>query len=482
MRGYIVLLVMGFLLISCGGVNNNISFSMQQGSCVGQNFAPYCMAVTIQNNAGGQNWISSTNFPISNMSLTLSGASNIQSPNTNKSTMDPNNCMSSTIAPGKNCTFYLKLSGESYAVTNFEPITGTLNYTTNNNLFGGGGASGSQQFTIYEVTNLYILQNSGVQQANLFQYNYLNNKANLYNVGVIESVDTVQSMNTDNTSFGYLFVGGANGIYYYGNKAISSSISGGAITSGASNIIQQGSTLFMTGMQNNYGVWKFGLSNESWISNLPVYTASVLFTSNIGTLSPASALYFANMGTVYVCALPGVTSSACQLEANSMATILNPIVSLGFLAISNINYAPLYTGLYVANATTGLFLESGSTYSANNRWLPINLSNGQPLVGITSMITYANNLYIGDSTGSLWIINSNTPLQISPYVSKPLGFAINKMMVDSFTNILYLTAGGNLYSCPLKQNSCTLTSLGQIGGATVVGMGIASMLTNSLNN
>ena len=77
------------ILVGCG-VNNNVSVTTTNGTCPnGTGGNPYCMQVQVQNNSGGQNYITSTNFPITNLTVVVNGASNILSPATS-STMDPN--------------------------------------------------------------------------------------------------------------------------------------------------------------------------------------------------------------------------------------------------------------------------------------------------------------------------------------------------------------------------------------------------------
>ena len=103
--------VCGLLLVlSACGLQNNITVTTNAGSCPNNvNNAPYCMAVTLQSGGGGQNWITNTNYPITDLTVSVSGATNILTPSSNSS-LDPNGCTTSNINPGNSCTFYLKIN------------------------------------------------------------------------------------------------------------------------------------------------------------------------------------------------------------------------------------------------------------------------------------------------------------------------------------------------------------------------------------
>src|SRR5579863_8605653 len=155
------ILCSALILSACSG-NTSLSYTFQQGSCPnGVNKAPYCMAVTATNNGGGgQTWITSSSYGISGLAITTTGASNVQTPSTSKAAMDPNNCTGTTLAPGKNCVFYLKINYESFPTTSSEAVNVNMTYTLNNNLFGGGSTTGNSSFTIFQVTNLYAAQSN----------------------------------------------------------------------------------------------------------------------------------------------------------------------------------------------------------------------------------------------------------------------------------------------------------------------------------
>ncbi len=459
-------------LVSCG-INNNITFTTNPSNCSNENGVPYCMAVTVQNNNGGQNFISSTNFPINNLSVSISGATNILSPATNKTLMDPNNCTGTTIKPGANCTFYLKISGESYPVQSIETINLTLNYNVQNNIFGTSSTtSGSANLKLYEITNLYIPQDNGY----LWQYNAFG----FTGIGQIESADTPLSAATDTTSLGLLYIGGNNGIYAYGSGITSSSISEGNIT-GANNLFTVSGNLLVTGLNAGTGIWSYSLSGESWAnSSTPTFQFNNIATANANAVSASSIIYLANSTQVYNCATSTSSTSNCVSEGPSFNTAVTKLV---FLNGVDSPYTGLYAGtISNSGAISSLFAES--SILTIKSWTPVGT-----LSTINALVTdNFNNLYSADGAGNIWITNASSPTNATQFVSKLSLPGVTAMAIDQFGQLLYfIVPNGNsfsLYSCPIGSSisSCSPTLIsnnaGQTGAGTPIGLAIASQLVN----
>ena len=466
-------------LIGCG-VNNNVTLTANNGICppalgVG-NSNPYCMSIQILNNGGGQNWINSTNFPISQISYTITGVSNVQSP-AQTSSMDPNNCGGSTISPGGSCTFYLKITGENFPVLSQESINVSINYTINNTLFGGSTNTASTSTTVYQLTNLYTAQNNG----NLTVFN------NAWsNYGLVESNDITNSIAIDNSSYGMVYLGGNLGVYKYGlsNNAISSSISPSGF-SGANNLISSGASLYaaLKAGSSTYNIWSLSFSSESWISQ--TYSSTLTnIVANTNAITTAPILYFASNSPAFlIYACNAANQGGCTNEGTN--GIIGNFTSLGFLPAASSSAA--VTGLY-AGTTTGLYYESGAPTWPNPTatWNQINGVNN-----VTTMLNATESsfgsLLIGDSSGNIWSVNYLAPTTATTYGTAPAG--ISAMTMDTNGNVLYVTTTANtIYSCSGGGVACTpvlniINTSSPYGGTTaVVGMGIGSMLINSLNN
>ena len=471
------ILASAIVVILCGcGVSNNVIITTTNGQCVKKSGAPYCMSVNIQNNGGGQNWINSTNFPISNINLKITGVSNLQSPATNKSAMDPNNCTGSTIPPGKQCTFYLQLTGEAFPVTSQESIQIQINYTINNTLFGNSTTTGSTNLTLYELTNLYIMQSNG----NLTVYNSAWN-----NYGLVESADMANSLGIDNSSYGLLYIGGNLGIYQYGisNDITSSSIGNSNVT-GANNLFTVSNNLYSTNIPtaSTFGIWSYSLNNQTW-SNTP-YTLGTPVATNVHAVSTTPLVYVAganNSGTsntsIYYCS--SNPTPTCLPEGNT--GIVGNITSLAFF--SQASMTPAVTGLY-AGTTNGLFVESGTTGSINTSWSQVSGITAQVNNMVVAKQGESNILLAGDVTGKIWSINSATPKTAS--LLDTVAGPILAMTNDNISGVAYISAGyggipPTIYSC--ISNTCVaIPNLNLQYSNPVIGMAIGSFLTNSLSN
>lgn len=503
----LIIIAISFFLTACG-FTNSVSITTTPGDCPNSEstLAPYCMSVTVQNAGGestGQNYISSTNYPIQINGITVTGATNINTPQNNVGSMDPNGCMTTQLNPGKQCVFYMQLTGEQFGVNNIESVNVTVNYNVNNSFLSGLFNAGSNRtsatsFTVYEITNLYTVMSNSIfngsqaqNQGFLWEYNAVCGQGSIVCDGRIESADYVNTIGVDNSTFGYVYLGGANGIYQYGVESTSSSISPGGLN-GANNLFAVGSTLYATGASTGgAGVWTYSLSNLNWNNtNSVVYSSgSTLFVKNASAMS-SSTYYFVgqtgsgnnaiNNTTVYACTNnTGGTTGSCNSEGVNAQS-----------AISSIGYivgAPTpYTGLFIGTQN-GIYAESGTTPSSSATWTFESGTNNP----ITAMTTDGgSNLFAGDNLGNIWLINSNTPTTLTKIVlDSQTNGPILGLKYDINGNTLYFASAnssnnyvsnGYIYSCPLSSsmtcNSVTAVVKGMNG--IFAGMGIGSQLIN----
>jgi hypothetical protein len=492
LRSLYVMGACAILLLTGCGVSNNFTFTTQPGACPeGNNNAPYCMSVTITNGGGGaQNIINSTSFPISNFVVNVTGASNIQTPSNNTATMDPNECTTKEIKPGSDCTFFLKINNEAYPTTTTETITINMTYTVKNDLFGGGGSTYSNSLTIYQVTNLYIIQKNGyLITANAAQTN----------TRLIESTDVPNSSAIDTNSFGFLYIGGNNGIYQYGDQSTSKSIATSTQGGGVSNLFTFSTNLYAAGLTTSPPVWIYSLAGESWSST--TYSPSTTsLIPNANTVEPdGNAFYLANANQVISCQLGGTDTSCEQEGAN-----LPGVQTLAFTQVES----GLYTGLYAGTSGTvgpsfGLFVESGVRGTTTAQWIQVTISGGGFVPNTLSSTVSNGNLYAGDISGNIWFINSSssTPNIATQFLSgSAVGDgAITNMLVDNLASILYFivqqpsaTTPGTftyaLYSCSTATASSCPATLIQAPNtfpaisSQVVGLNIGSQLVSSLSS
>lgn len=468
LRNFII--IISCLLVSCG-INNNLTISTSNGSCANKiESAPYCLSVTMQNNGGGQNLINSTVFPINNFSISVTGVNNINSP-ANSSSLDPNGCFKSTLKPGASCSFYLQIVNESYPVNIVESIIISLNYSINNTAFGNSNNSYSTNLNLVESTTLYIIQNNANNNY-LWQYNSTGLSSSL-----IESTDQINSFVADTNSYGFLYLGGNHGLYYYGNGYTSTTLGNESSigNNGVNNIIPLANYLYVTtSSSQTSGIWALSLINQKWNSTITT-TSGIKFNSNINAYSPSALQFYSNANDIYTCTTNTATNS-CSKEGLSLA---NNITSVGFLPGTN---SPI-SGLYVGTSN-GLYTESGNIGSSNTSWQPI---NSNIINHAITDILYDNiaNLYIGDNIGNIWIISKSTPTNAVLFLNNtqlPNNTSISALAIDNIGQTLYFTTqnGNNnsLYSCSVTNSTCTPNLLGNLSsGYSTIGMSIASTLS-----
>jgi hypothetical protein len=404
--------------------------------------------------------------------------------------MDPNNCTGTTLAPGASCTFYLKINFESYATTTTEALNVTLNYTLNNNLFNNdSNAISSSSFTIYEVTNLYAAQVNGY--AGIFN---VNGSTNFY----AESFnDPINTSATDTSNYGFLYLGGNNGIYPVGaessNESSSASISPGTFSGAINNLFTFSSNLYsIASTPNNSAVWTYNLSSRTWATSA-IFSLNTEIRPNANAISPGGVFYFASSNQIFICSTSSSSTTTSNCLADGVVTNLSPTSpgTVNALAFPNSGSSP-FTGLYIGGSG-GLFAESGTItapLNSLNTWVPVTVETGSgqtPLsYPITAMTVYNNNLYAGDNQGNIWYVpsaypaNGGTPVaSLVANVSNP----ISAMTADTIGGILYFatTTGysSTLYGCNVfsTPSSCT-PEANSMTLYPVVSLSIASQLAN----
>lgn len=473
-------LVSGLLLVACSG-NANIQFQTQMGQCKdGVTQAPYCMSMTIQNNAGGQNWINSTNFPISNLSLAVGGVNNINYPTSQGSLYDPNNCLGSTISPGGQCTFYLQLSSESAAVGSHVPVVVTASYNINNTLFGGlsgnGNSSGSSSTTVYETPALMLSSNQGWIES-----------YSIFGLGLPyrgESSEYTAYVAANDNYYGFLYLGGNNGVYFSNESGYVGNATKSSTTfQGASNLVISGTTIYATpqNLSSLPSVYTSGLVQESF--NWSQYATGVS-TSTLPNISTnnGSVLYFTSGSVVQICNPTASGGTTCAQEGLAPG---GNIKALGYTQLGSSTSGTVLTGV-IAGTSAGLFAESGTASSPANGWIQFVDESGNAISGTIVSITrdINSNVYIADNNG--WIYVTGNGSGNVAYQMANLGGAVAAnivvMTVDVTGQNLYLgTSGGNVYACSILGGSCSQIIQGSktgFGSASLLGLNLITSLTN----
>ncbi len=476
-----ILMIVPLVLVACG-VQNNITFSTITGTCAdGTTSAPYCMGVTIQNNSGGQNWITNTNFPINNLTLSVTGPSNVGYPSSQGSNFDPNNCLGSTVAPGESCTFYLWLQGESAAIGQ-KPVVGlTANYTINDTLFGGGSSTASSSLNLFELPTLLISTSNGWVES----YNVNNGFSSFANYRG-ESENIANAYTNDNY-YGFLYLAGNNGIYLSGNgNYVLNATNQSTSIKGASNLLMNGQTIYAvpTGSLST-SVYSAGIQKESF--SWQTYASGLTnAATNVSTIN-GNRIFVgqSNTPSVFVCLNPtGSTTTSCIAEGTSIPGAS----SLNVLAYSNLGTAnggqTVLTGL-VAGTNNGLWVESGTVGTATNGWLQVQVGgNGSLISNSINKIVADNslNLYIVDANNNFYVmtVNGGNSATQKTNWTLPSGTSVAAMVYDNTGQTLYLTTpSGMIYGCSNLAGGGACTAVGQAALTSgVQGLSIVTSLSS----
>lgn len=507
-----VLGVLGFVLIlgACSNTPNSINMSVANGVCVQPSAysgvtppsaimnnpatAPYCMAVTVQNNNNGTNatnvQTTSAGFSLAFTPTAATGATPLSSKlcdNTasgglcapsggagnlgNIYIYDPRNCVTTQgvnvvtlTSGGGSCTFYLQLSGTSYAVGSY-PMTLNYNYTNGNSNYTIG-ASASQNVNLYAggSSGLYqAIYNSAVTPA---QYQW-----QLFNVTGAPS-SGVSSVITD--GYGNLyFTGNLNMVYQYNGTAVTQL--GGALPSNINSLAIDGNNNVYAGTIGN-GIYTYsvGASSPSWTQ----LSSSIPATANINNVNytlagTTSVLYATTPTQAYSCTAtsPSLSYSCAQINQSSGPTQFyqnaNGINSAGTFFVGSTNtafsyvpttpmvwsqytFTPVITGnIYgVYPALSSLYLgEVGATNAAESSAYGCNIgSSGTSCVPLTS--TSSNNV-----TGNIYDI-----------------------AMDGANNVF--TVGSNLNSTDFAAITTSATSGAYVGESGVTPTSLWQPITN----
>ncbi|MDD3267030.1 MAG: hypothetical protein PHC75_07630 [Burkholderiales bacterium] len=461
-------------LASCGA-QGNITFDLMPGNCSdGTTNAPYCMGVQIQNNSSGQNYINSTNYPINNLVVSVSGANNIQYPTNSGSSLDPHGCLGSTLGAGATCVFYLKLTGESLPVGTSAPISLVANYNVKNQLFGGGSQSASSTSTFYQIPNMIVTNTNGVAK------NYSNDSfSSTYS---IESKDSSQlnALTTD-SYYGFLYAASQNGLYLSGNQtyAYNKTESVGPFT----NVIVSSGTVYPVNSSSLGKVYYASvnpLSSIYWAnysSNVPNNILPGVMTASGGNL------YIATPSQVYQCNNSSISSSNCMVDANASPN--GSINTLGFSnSIGTSSQGDNLTGL-VMGTTGGLFVESGLINAPSaNRWMQV--TNGD-FVSITAsiqkiIVDNLGNVYAIDSGFNIYEIPAGGGNKANLLTTLATSGSVAAATYDNAGQILYIANNsGQIYGCFNNSGTYVCDTKNVINsGMTVFGLNIVTSLESYL--
>jgi len=257
-------------LVSCGTSPNDIAMSVKQGECLtggsdgaspyNPSIAPYCMSVTLQNNNTGSSannvQVTSNGITLSYTALTATGLQTFSdaicdinasggvcpsgsSQIGNITVYDPNNCatqqgsrVTTLMANGGTCKFYLQIAAESFALGSY-PITITYNYTNSNqnyniattvsqnvNLYSGGESglhilNGERLELMHSAENTFMVahDNYGNVYFNSGHVVVSYNGLNFAHVG--EELPGVVTNLTADSSGNLIAVVSGNGLFYY---------------------------------------------------------------------------------------------------------------------------------------------------------------------------------------------------------------------------------------------------------------------------
>ncbi len=415
----ILICVIFNLLLGCAQTPNNITITNTQGACLtggvdaspvnNPSNAPYCMSITLQNNNIGEN---ANNVQVTNSGITLSyqaiTSSGLQtyanaicdnnasggvctSTNTgtnqigNITVYDPNNCatqqgsrVSTLMASGGTCTFYLQLSGETYAFGSY-PITVTYNYTNSNQNF-------SITNSFYEKVQLYSGGEFGLYQINNSTFNFI--ESGIQTKAVVH--DFVGRLFFNSNNVVYMF-NGAN-TTQVGNQ-LSSNVNSMTIDGNNNLIVSTASNgLFSYPLQNILGGTWSAITDQN---NLVTPTSN---TIGVAGSQLSNMLYVINSTNAYRCLETG--TSLITLNCNNIGS--GSTFYPNSLAMSSSGV--LYTGnnntleFYIPSAVGDIYTFSptlGANYVSS-----VNVNNNNIVAGIHNTSPYlANGLYSCGLTG-----------------------------------------------------------------------------------
>jgi hypothetical protein len=468
---FCMVLAVLFIISACSNTPNSVNISVTPGSCVqpsayasgitpptaianNPSTAPYCAAVTVQNNNSGTNansiQITSSGLVVSYTPVASNGASpqsakmcdNVSSSGVcsqsggvgnlgNVNLYDPNNCVIpqginvvTLNTGGGSCTFYIQLSGSQYAVGSY-PINLAYSYTNGNSNY-------TINASVNQNVNLFAGGGSG-----LFQYS----SGAWQNTGLSGAPSSgVSTMTTD--IYGNLyFNGGGTNVYIYNGNTVTQL--GSALPSNVQALaVDQSNHLYAATAGNGVYVYILNSSGAAWSqlsdsNNLITASSNIInLAYNLDSTNNSNVLFASTATTAYQCSSAinsqGTISYACadvsQVSGaptafNSGSLAINNQDNQSFWGSSTTAYSfvpspqawtpytglssPVYGILYASN-----FLYLGEVGGSTNSVYTCNLSGGA--TSCTSIISSANNPVTGnaysiviDGANNLYVVGNN---------------------------------------------------------------------------
>ena len=472
MKNYFLYLVT-LLLISCSPTPNEITITTTPGICLVNNnqisFAPYCMMVTLQNNNSGEN---ANNVQVTNLGITLSYMANSsnglvtysgilcdnvasggvcpigQAQIGNILLKDPNNCatqqgakVSTLMADGGTCSFYLQIIGESYSVGTY-PVTVTYNYTNaNHNYFISTVFNQTVNLLSGTDNGLFIYNNeswqvindsgklttrvNGIIRDNL-GYFYLNTDDNIYRYNgidkilLIESLKNTKSLLVD-TNNNLLAMVDNDGVYYKSLTKYQSVWKKvniiGVNMNNLLNIINVESQVYISDKFNIAACFEsITIDNLNFICNIKItgdFSPNTLLFNNY--------LFYANDNNLF----------SYDINTESIFKFNQPIINDAYISTVNYSLGNVIFGINSLNNKA-----ESSVYYCNesktcNKFLSesLNVINGN-IINITS-----------DSSGSIYLVGESINSK-----DIGIGYTNNSYINNGINYQKWQTIKGNLVS------------------------------------
>ena len=346
MKFFYAITALASILVACAQTPNNVTMSINQGQCIAPNTdgsaasnpvtAPYCMSVTLQNNNTGQN---ANNVQVTSGGITLSynpigesgvvqalsssicdssASGGVCPSGTNQigniKVYDPSNCatqqgskVTTLMADGGTCTFYLQIVGESYAVGSY-PINLTYNYTNANQNY-------SISTNIFQNVNLYAGGISGV-----FTYNDGSWSSGVSSSSGVTTTTLVNSMIYD--SYGNLYFNSANSVYKYnGLTTIPLDEAFFAPETTINSLTIDGSNNLIAA--TNKGLYFYNSNSNSWSLLSSSIQDNIIGVAYGVSSAESGIIYELNTTSVYSCnetLIPSLSLSCTAITVNGNPT------------------------------------------------------------------------------------------------------------------------------------------------------------------
>lgn len=462
-KSYIIFLLM-LLLISCSSTPNEIMISTTPGVCMpnsnGINYAPYCMMITLQNNNTGEN---ANNVQVTNLGITLNYTVNSSNGIVNYNSIlcdnfasggvcpigtsqvgnivlkDPNNCatqqgarVTTLMADGGTCSFYLQIVSESYAVGNY-PVTITYNYTNAN-----------QNYAVSTVFNQTVNLISGAGNG-LFVYN---NK-------LLESINSKDYLITNisniiRDNLGYFYFNSNNNVYQY--NGIDKIFLLGNLNNNIKSLLVDSNNNLLA-IVNNDVIYYTNITNKE-VSWKKVNIIGVSLADLIGMSSVESQIYISDSSNIVGCFESISNNNLNLICSKKIAGKFSP----NTISFNNYLLYESNNNLFNYDINTESIFNFTQPNINNNSYIStINYNFGNIVFGISSLNNKAESslYYCNESrvcnkflSESLNVINGNILSVTSDNLGNIylVGESINsKDITINYTNIAYINNSINGY-------------------------------------